>query len=83
MLLLSIEIMYERKLISLLSGLHAKAKAIMWTGRGPVSPLVFLFLYRILYIQKFSPGFYFRETSHMQCFVEIKSSGNGEITVVY
>ena len=36
---------------------------------------------KILYIRKFSRGFYFRETSHMRSFVKIESSPNGEITL--
>ena len=35
----------------------------------------------LLYIQKFSRGLYFRETSHMRSFVKIKPSRNGKITL--
>ena len=39
----------------------------------------------ILYIRKFSRGYYFRETSHshMRSFVNIKSSQNGKITLSF
>ena len=37
----------------------------------------------LLQIRKFSRGFYFRETSHMQSFVKIKSSRNVEITLSF
>ena len=37
----------------------------------------------LLLIRKFSQGFYFRETWHIQSFVKIKSSRNVEITLSF
>ena len=45
--------------------------------------VVLLLIHCLLYIRKFLPGFYFRETSQMRSFVKIKPSQNGGINLSF